>query len=368
MTTFPEAAPVRVASVPFSQVYIRHCGPLPGEPEPFVRLQDPRPRRGDGTEQSGWWPPAMLEPGWIDEHRDDFDLMHVHFGFDALGPDDLRRVVADLRRHGKPLVYTVHDLTNPHHTTPEAHDAALDVLVRSADALVTLTPGAASAIRERWGRDALVLPHPHVVPLEELRARQARPRERGEVLRLGLHLKSLRPNMAAVPMVEGLVAAARALEQPAVVQVNAHPDVMGETGRRRDPELPGRLAALDEQGAIELRVEPYFDEDALWDYLSSLDASVLPYRWGTHSGWLEACSDLGTAVVAPDCGFYAEQRPVHGFHLGRDGLDVDSLAAAVASVAATPPGANLLPVEQRVQERRRVCAAHAELYRGLLGG
>ena len=39
-------------------------------------------------------------------------------------------------------------------------------------------------------------------------------------------------------------------------------------------------------------------------------SSVLPYRFGTHSGWLEACYDLGTAVVAPTCGFYAEQQPL----------------------------------------------------------
>ena len=53
----------------------------------------------------------------------------------------------------------------------------------------------------------------------------------------------------------------------------------------------------------------YFSDDELWDYLHALDVSVLPYRFGTHSGWLEACHDLGTTVVAPTCGFYAEQRP-----------------------------------------------------------
>ena len=41
----------------------------------------------------------------------------------------------------------------------------------------------------------------------------------------------------------------------------------------------------------------------------SVTVSVLPYRFGTHSGWLEACFDLGTAVIAPSCGFYKQQRP-----------------------------------------------------------
>ena len=45
-----------------------------------------------------------------------------------------------------------------------------------------------------------------------------------------------------------------------------------------------------------------FTDDELWDYLSSLDLCVLPYRFGTHSGWLEACVDLGTGVLVPNVG------------------------------------------------------------------
>lgn len=353
---------LRIASVPHSQVYIRHCGPLPADPVPFTRLDDPHPR-GRGTEQSGWWPPAMLEPGWIDEHADDFDLMHVHFGFDALDPADLERVVADLRRARRPLVYTVHDLTNPHHTDPAAHAVALDVLVPAADALITLTPGAAAEIRRRWGREALVLPHPHVVDLPTLEARAGAPRTPNDPLRVGVHLKSLRPNTAPLEVVEGLVRAAR--EVPAVIQVNTHPEVVTGGGHQASEGLAARLSELAGAGAIDLRVHPYFAEDELWDYLASLDVSVLPYRWGTHSGWLEACLDLGTAVAAPDCGYYAEQRPVQTFHLDRDGLDVDSLTAALARVAQLPEYPRM-SVADRVAERRRVCGEHDRLYRSLL--
>lgn len=335
-----------------------------------MRLADPRPRRGDGTEQSGWWPPAMLEEDWIDEHADEFDLMHVHFGFDALDADDLRRVVADLRRHGKPLVYTVHDLRNPHHTDPTAHDAALDVLVPAADALVTLTPGAAAEVRRRWNREALVLPHPHVVDLDEL-ARRQDVRAPGSPRRLGVHLKSLRPNMAARAVVDGLVAAAEEVAPETgggvVVQVNTHPEVMQGGGGQRtaDEGLPGHLRALADSGRIDLQVHPYFDEDQLWDHLAGLDASVLPYRWGTHSGWLEACLDLGTAVIAPDCGFYAQQREVFGYHLDQDGLDQRTLTDAVRAVVARDSYPRLT-LQERVAERRALCAEHDRLYRSLL--
>lgn len=350
---------IRVASVPHDHGYIRHCGPLPGDPEVFTRLPDPP----SSTGESGWWPPAMLAAGWIADHADEFDLMHIHFGFDTLTPDDLAHVVGDLRRHGKPLVHTVHDLTNPHHTDPAAHLAALDVLVPAADALITLTPGAAAEVRRRWGREALVLPHPHVVDLPTLEARQATPRTPNTPRRIGVHLKSLRPNTAPLEVVEGLVAATRELD--AVIQVNTHPEVMEGGGHQPSAELAARLHELASAGAIDLRVHPYFAEDELWDYLASLDASVLPYRWGTHSGWLEACLDLGTAVVAPDCGFYAEQHPVQTFHLGRDGLDVDSLARALRTIADLDryPRVSLA---DRVAERRRICAEHDRLYRSLL--
>ncbi|MGN6613238.1 MAG: PaaI family thioesterase, partial [Angustibacter sp.] len=67
---------------------------------------------------------------------------------------------------------------------------------------------------------------------------------------------------------------------------------------------------LAHRGLVDLHVHDYFTDEELWAYLQGLDVSVLPYRFGTHSGWLEACHDLGTWVVAPDCGFYAEQRTV----------------------------------------------------------
>ena len=76
-----------------------------------------------------------------------------------------------MRRYDKPLMYTAHDLRNPHHTDRVVHDGHLDVLIPAADALVTLTAGAAAEIARRWGRQAQVLPHPHVVDLPLLASR-----------------------------------------------------------------------------------------------------------------------------------------------------------------------------------------------------
>ncbi|WP_324792659.1 glycosyltransferase [Streptomyces cyaneofuscatus] len=156
---------IRVASVPANHVYVRHLSPPEGDR--VTRLDDPRPNGAPSGSQQ-WWPPVMLDPGWVDEHADAFDVFHLHFGFDAQTPAALQELLAALRRNGKPLVYTVHDLVNPHHVDEGEHQAQLDVLIPGADRLITLTPGAAQEIAARWGRTATVLPHPHVVEPEGL--------------------------------------------------------------------------------------------------------------------------------------------------------------------------------------------------------
>ncbi|MCC9174755.1 glycosyltransferase [Arthrobacter sp. zg-Y179] len=362
-----EGSNIRVASVPHSQVYIRHTGAVPGERNPVVRLPDPDPRNPGQSTEATWWPPVMLDAGWIRQNADSFDLMHIHFGFDAISPQDLQAVTDELKAQGKPLVYTVHDLRNPHHLTPEAHDAQLNVLISAADALITLTPGAAAVVERRWGRRPQVLPHPHVVDLEELERRQALRLAAGprEEFRVGVHLKSLRPNMMEGAVLPDLLDAVEQLPG-AVLQVNGHPDILTPGGDKYRPELHRWLAEAAAAGRLELQVRDYFDEPRLWDYLSSLDVSVLPYRFGTHSGWLEACTDLGTAVLAPSCGFYAQQRAgVTEFVHNEDGLDAQSLANALKQVHAARNRPRMSRAE-RTAERRQVAAAHEEIYRSLL--
>ena len=72
------------------------------------------------------------------------DVVHAHTWYTHF-PGLLVR-----RAHGIPLVLTVHDLTNPHLSDQAPHEAALDVLVPAASAVVTLTPGAAAEIARRW--------------------------------------------------------------------------------------------------------------------------------------------------------------------------------------------------------------------------
>lgn len=349
---------IRVASVPARHVYVQHLS------QPFVadnvrRLDDPAPA-GPITVAGQWWPPAMLSQDWVRAHHTEFDVFHVQFGFDALHVRDLTGLTRTLRRLGKPLVYTVHDLRNPHHLQPGEHDAHLDVLVPAADALITLTHGAAAEVGRRWGRRPLVLPHPHVVNQQRMQG----PRRHTDDFVVGVHVKSLRASMAPLPVLHVLNEEVAQL-RGGRLQVNIHHDVYDTEGERYDAELAAYLRAASTRGEIDLRVHDCLSDADLWDYLQSLDVSVLPYRFGTHSGWLEACYDLGTAVIAPSCGYIAEQRRCLLYGHDESGLDSASLRAAIRTAYETRPQWRA-QVSDRLDERVQIAAAHRRVYESVL--
>jgi hypothetical protein len=353
--------PITVASIPAGHVYVRHLAAPDGR-DGVTRLHDVPPVDG-ATVPGGWWPPVMLDAGWIAAHADEFDVFHVHFGFDAKPPEELRAVTRALRERDIPLVFTLHDLRNPHHTDTALHDAQLDVLVTHAAELITLTPGAGAEIRRRWGRTATVLAHPHVVELARIGT--ARPARAGPLV-VGLHAKSLRANMDVLAVAESLADAVAELPE-ARLRIDVHDEIFEPAAHWYAPEVGARLRALAEGNEhVELREHPYFSDAQLWRYFLALDVSVLPYRFGTHSGWLEACHDLGTTVIAPTCGFYAQQRPCLTYAHDAHHLDGASLAAAVRTAYEERPRWRA-SVDARRRERAMVAAAHRRLYERALG-
>lgn len=343
---------LRVASIPENHAYVRHI--MPVGVQPWIYLPD-RPDRP-------WWPPVRLSPDWITANADRFDIFHVHFGFDGVSPELLQAVCGALRVHDKPLVYTAHDLRNPHHHDPALHLEQMAVWVEHADAVFTLTHGAATDLRARFGIEASVVPHPHIVPLDQIAARRRRRLPRPAVPRVGIHLKSLRPNLAPLPLLAALpdlVASVRC-----DVQVNVHRDVVDVGGANHDPAVVKAIEALRRAGVVTVDVHDYFDEPAFLDYLAALDVSVLAYRFGTHSGWLEACRDLAVATVASDCGHYLEQGATSAFVCNEtDGMRADTFVAAVdAALRDTRPPVS---VAARRAQRSAVASRHAACYGAL---
>lgn len=349
---------LRVASVPSSHVYVRHLTRT-GDNDDVARLPDPVPVGGRSA-PGVWWPPRMLDPEWIRLNHKQFDVFHVHFGFDAIEPETLQQLVHELKTQDIPLVYTVHDLRNPHHSEPSAHVAQQSVLIEAADALITLTPGAAEHISRTWNRTATVLPHPHVVGRESIEA----PRRRSAQFVIGLHAKSLRANIDPLPIIDELADTVRGLPD-AVLRINVHEEIFDPASRWYAPEVGRRVLAHRRQNTVDVRVHGYLPDDDLWDYLRSLTVSVLPYRFGTHSGWLEACHDLGTAVIAPSCGYYDQQRPCEIFEFDENAFDPDTLRSAVIDLHARwlrGEPAVRPSWSQRDDERTFLADAHFDLY------
>lgn len=338
---------VRVLHVPGGHSYVEHTTDA----------------RVDGVEVvpapvvpgSPWASSPALEPEWVARHADTFDVLHVHFGFEGRTPQQLRDLVDVLHVHGRALVVTVHDLQNPHLRDQTGFAELLGVLVTGADGLLTLTPGAASEVERRWGRRPRVVPHPHVVPAARLQ--QPRPVHDGFVV--GVHLKSLRANLVAARTLRHLAAVVGELPG-AVLRVDVHPEALDPGFARYDADLAGWLADVSGPGApaVDVRVHERFTDDELWEYLSALDVSVLPYGHGTHSGWLEACHDLGTHVVAGPVGYLAEQQPL----LLVDLDDADSLRSALLRAYSGGRARRATPAE-RSRQRTAVARDHRTLYR-----
>ncbi|WP_197375827.1 glycosyltransferase [Mycolicibacterium baixiangningiae] len=342
-----------VASVPAAHPYVRAIT----DPETVVLLDDPRPVGATSPDQ--WWPPRFLDPRYLAEESGYFDVMHVHFGYDSTPPAVLRDVAAVLAERRAPLVVTVHDLHNPHFVDSREHLARLDVLIPAADAVVTLTAGAAAAIAERWGRRVTVLPHPHVLPLSGIGA--ARPE--GATPVVAVHAKSLRANIDPLPVLDALLTAG---EPGWRLRLDVDDDV--HRSPRAGVLTAGRLDELRRRG-VDVRVHSRFTDEELQEYLGQIDALVLPYRFGTHSGWVEACYDAGIAAVVPACGFFHEQHGDPTYDYRADAGLVESLRHAVREGLDLAERRRANGLDRRAQRERQLRDVRTEmtsLYRTLL--
>ncbi|UBH25395.1 glycosyltransferase [Micrococcus porci] len=353
-----------VQHVPAGHPYARSVRPLDGAAAPDVEFwpDPPVPGAAEGV----WWPPRALDPAWIAEHRP--DVLHVHFGFEHFTPEQLRAALDAQHAHGGAVVVTVHDLQNPHLQDQDPHRARLRVLLDAADAVITLTPGAAAAVEAASGRAPLVLPHPHVVPLDALPDDGAADGERPGVdrpARLLMHAKDLRAQVDPVGLLPVLAAARDALAARGLA-VEVTVDVQDGV---RDEAALAELEAGAEAHGFALWRHARLDDAELHAALRDADVSVLPYRVGTHSGWVEMCRDLGVPVAVAEVGHIADQArawTTPELLAAFDPDDPASLADALAALLTAAPDARAAAPAARAAQRRRVAAAHVAVYRQAL--
>lgn len=360
---------LHVLSIPSAHPYVarvlpgRAAADYPSVPDPLppgtrgtaTRLPDPVPApvsaSGEAPRPGVWWPHRGLEAGWVDEHHDLVDVVHLHFGFEGRTVAQLAEWLDVLDRRGLPLVLTVHDLDNPHLLDQRHHHDTLDLLVPRARRVLTLTPTAAAEIARRWDVEALVVPHPQIVADEAILG--AAP-SRGRTV--GMHLGALRAGTDPTAWFDDLARAVR--DRGLDLDVVANDELLGDTDERRLAILGALDAVLSAHDLAGVRHVPRMTDDELHSWVAGQAVAVLPYRHGTHSGWLEMCWDLGTPVVTPRVGHLPAQHD--------DGLvqvvDDGGVGAALDRALALPR----VDAAERVAARRRllaeVVATHERVY------
>jgi hypothetical protein len=339
----PEQRPLRVATVPFSTPY--------GDavlPEDVVRV-------GPDADPSPW-----LDPHHLAAHADELDVLHLQGGYEHLTVPEMDAWTAAVRRAGVPLVLTVHDLVAVEGADSGTHPGAartrarahLRALLATAEVVLTLTPGAADEIAERFGRTAIVVAHPSLAGPTAGIGRETR--------LVGLHLGGLGPEVAEpLELVRGALSGA--LSGGGRLRVDVHPDV----------DLAGRLPellALADAGDLELgRSRP--DGAGDWvRHLQELHVSVVPQRSRTHSAWIELCRDAGTRVVVPGGGHQQEQWSDVVLYANdpATGLDTASLASAVVA-ALTRPAPARVDQARRAEQLAAVRRVHSQVYEQVAG-
>lgn len=364
--------PIVVAPVPAAHPYVRRTLPAADDPAAGLVVHLPDPDPDDPARPAGarWWPPVKLEPWWVAGFGP--DVLHVHFGYDDRSPSQLGALVAACRAAGTALVVTVHDLRNPHHDDPAVLPAQLDVLLPAADAVLTLTAGAAEEVRRRWGVVPVVVPHPHLVDPDEARAlRAARPARAGRPLVVGVAAKGVRRNADPARVLPGLLDGARAGGDR--LRVDLHREVRGTPCVDRTPAQRALLAWIEAHGGdtdVEVVEHDPRDDASLHAYLAGLDLAVLPYTHGTHSGWLEACHDVGTHVLAPGLGHYAAQGADAVHPATETEVDRSAVAAVTAEALALLRRHDRLAgaePEARAAQRAAVAAVHRSTYLAVTG-
>lgn len=359
--------PARVLCVPSRHPYIQAVL------DPRDVRQMPEQEGAVPEETAAWHPSPVLDPRWIREHAHRFDIVHVHFGFETRDPRTIEAFCRQVRACSRILVVTVHDLSNPQ--LPAEHQegflACLDALVRHADQVLTLTPTAAAEIERRWGRRAVVVEHPPLLlgpsaddarPVPAIaRGGESEDPGRGPA-RLGVLLKDARPSLdlEAVAILAEVLGERSASDGPgARLEILHH----GRFRAGREEAVAALFARLVDRPAALLRRTERLDDAALEDWLRGLDALVLPYGHGTHSGLLELACDLGVPVLVSDRGHFAAQRP--GLAHTADLHDRAGLARAVTRLLEAPRPTPMT----RAEARHRIAAVRAEhtaIYRSLL--
>ena len=341
------SALIRVLSIPAGHPYVSQA-----ISQEFVELiPDPV---FDAKQPERWWPHPSLEKQWWDKYDEDVsrgkrkpvDVVHVHFGFEHLTKEQCHDFVDALRERNIPLVYTVHDIDNPHLQEQGPYHDKVRILLFAAAAVITLTSKAASHIEKLFdfpSGNIEVLPHPAIVDSFSSEGFSSMQSEG-----VGVFLKSLRENVNRDPDFYTEIADLLS-QQGEKFKVFIHRD-------RPDDLL---INALERVENIDLIEHDPFDDQDLFTNVAACNCVLLPYIRGTHSGWLEMCRDLSVPIAVPDCGCYLSQADSRDAVLEYESSNGKEAAKALVQLSRS---GHLTYQGDRARQSEDLKSAHYRIY------
>lgn len=249
---------------------------------------------------------------WLDTQTslDFFDVLHVH-SVEFAATTLVNRVLEKCAQARRRVVFTLHDIIPMFDDPEDTYTEKLKTVCSAANGIVTLTHGAAQALRERspWlngNRPLTVAPHGYVVvPDHEAWGRGGFSKDRIEYAMYG----AFRPNrdcyVSVVNWYYGL--------QDQSARLNILCRAFNEIDLKDEKLGLRNLLDFVQQrpDRIRLVVHPFPSDEQVIQFLSECHVLVMPYKWGTHSGQLEIAFDLNLLPVISDVGYYEEQWQVN---------------------------------------------------------
>ena len=224
-----------------------------------------------------------------------FDVCHIHFGFEFEPIEVVQTALDLLKERGKPIVFTIHELSSVHGVTGEVYQQYMAMICDYATSYITLSEGAKHEFQDVYGTNlpVSVTPHGRVSICSH---EGGRLRSKKTVLMYG----SLRKNRNILTTFIN-VALASADKWNLRWITKPFTDM-----QLQDPALQVVIKLHDGSSASIETTLPMSDSEMV-QMVAGADVLVLPYLEAGHSGQLELAFDCGTPVVSAKVGFLYDQ-------------------------------------------------------------
>jgi len=260
----------------------------------------------NGTWSDGVEVPRDASFEWLVSQKtfDFFDLLHIH-SVELTSLETLQLALERCQSERKGIILTVHD-TKPNFSQDLAmYNLALKTCVEAGARIVTLTKSAAKEIvknLEVASSDIAVIPHGAVLSIDDHRWYTRRRTQNSSTCILGMY-GGFRPNRDFLTPVVNIAFGMPELDVKLILLTRA----ISPIELRQNEEMRRSIDIAISSNRINLRVYPFPSDEQIAQFLLDVSILIMPYRWGTHSGQLEAAFDLGVVPVISDVGYYYEQ-------------------------------------------------------------